>query len=122
MEKRDLGYPTQPPPPVQYNQPPVQFNQPLAQYDQPPPYNPTMNVPVAGVSNPTFVQQQVPPQTVVVVQQQPQQQHQSHVPELLETESKDWFLFCGLGWFFGWCTACYLGQKYKVCLKVFPKH
>ena len=103
MEKRDLGY----------SEPPAS-----AQFDQPPPYNPSQSVPVAGINNPAFVQQ-VPPQTVVVVQQP--QQDPNHVPELFETDSKKWFVFCGLGWFVGWCTACYLGGKYKVSMS-FSKH
>ena len=94
----------------------MEIKKDLAQYDQPPPYNPNQNYPLAGVSNPAIIQQ-VPPQTVVIIQQP--QQDLTHVPELFETGSKDWFLFCGLGYFVGWCTACYLGGKYKVCLTVF---
>ena len=38
----------------------------------------------------------------------------NRVPELFEADAKNWFLFCCLGYFAGWCTACYLGMKYQV--------
>ena len=38
----------------------------------------------------------------------------NRVPELFEADAKNWLLFCGLGYFAGWCTACYLGMKYQV--------
>ena len=40
----------------------------------------------------------------------------NRVPELFEADAKNWLLFCGLGYFAGWCTACYLGMKYQVQL------
>ena len=60
---------------------------------------------------PATVAQPAPPPVIIV--QQPQQDP-NHVPEIFETDSKDWFLFCAMGYFFGWCTACYLGMKYQV--------
>ena len=36
------------------------------------------------------------------------------VPELFDADAKNWILFCALGCFAGWCTACNLGMKYQV--------
>ena len=38
----------------------------------------------------------------------------NRVPELFEADAQNWLLYCGLGYFAGWCTACYLGMKYQV--------
>lgn len=54
-----------------------------------------------------------PAPTPVIIVQQPQHDT-NHIPELFEADSKDWLLFCALGYFMGWCTACYLGLKYQL--------
>merc|ERR1712187_533866 len=101
MEKKSPDY-AEPPPP-------------LSSFDQPPPYNPYQQ----GVYNQAFgngpatvAQPGAPPPPVIIVQQP--QHDTDHVPEIFETDSKDWFLFCAMGYFFGWCTACYLGMKYQL--------
>lgn len=111
MEKKSPEY-AEPPPP-------------LASFDQPPPYNPYQQGPntqapypvqqggqnQAFSGGPATVTQPAPLPVIIV--QQPQHET-NHVPELFETNSKDWFIFCALGYFMGWCTACYLGMKYKL--------
>ena len=36
------------------------------------------------------------------------------VPGIFEHESKEYYKYCVMGTFVGWCTACYLGDKFKV--------
>ena len=38
------------------------------------------------------------------------------VPELFELKAKDYCIFCIFGATMGWCTACLLGDRYKVRL------